>query len=319
MSGIARAQQVEDVITTETSLVQLNVGVVDRQGRAITSLSQSDFAVYEDGVKRPIQHFEPTETPFSLVMLLDTSGSTINLRQQIEQAALRFLDALGQSDRVSVVQFNGKGVKSELGFSTDRSRIAYAIRFTLEGRGRGETPLYDALSFSLKELAREGSRRKAIVVLTDGLDTEARNADRSVIAKASDAELASSLNPNNPQVNAVLTAADRQGATIFPLALPSGDPRHLPLPDASIVAMYTAARARLQLLADRTGGQLNEVNRLDELAKIYPLIAAELRTLYTIAYQPANPGVRDGKWRAIKVEVSRNDLIARTKPGYYAR
>jgi VWFA-related protein len=319
MSGVARAQQVEDVITTETSLVQLNVGVVDRQGRAITSLSQSDFAVYEDGVKRPIQHFEPTETPFSLVMLLDTSGSTINLRQQIEQAALRFLDALGPSDRVAVVQFNGKGVKSELGFSTDRSRIAYAIRFTLEGRGRGDTPLYEALAFSLRELAHEGSRRKAIVVLTDGLDTEARNADRSVIAKASDAELASSLNPNSPQVNAVLTAADRQGVTIFPLALPSGDPKHLPLPDASIVAMYGAARARLQLLADRTGGQLNEVNRLDELVKIYPMIAAELRTLYTIAYQPANPGVRDGKWRAIRVEVARNDLIARTKPGYYAR
>jgi VWFA-related protein len=312
--------QVEDVITTETSLVQLNVGVVDRQGRAITSLSQSDFAVYEDGVRRPIQHFEPTETPFSLVMLLDTSGSTINLRQQIEQAALRFLDALGPSDRVSVIQFNGKGVKSELGFSTDRSRIAYAIQFTLEGRGRGNTPLYDALSYSLKELSREGSRRKAIVVLTDGLDTEARNADRATIAKAADSELGNAINAAaNSQLNSVLGAADRQGVTIFPLALPSGDPKHLPLPDASIVAMYTAARARLQLLADRTGGQLNEVNRLDELAKVYPLIAAELRTLYTIAYAPANQGLRDGKWRAIRVEVARTDLIARTKPGYYAR
>jgi len=83
--------------------------------------------------------------------------------------------------------------------------------------------------------------------------------------------------------------------------------------------MYGAARTRLQLLADRTGGHLNEVNRLDQLAKVYPQIAAELRTLYTIAYQPTNQGVHDGKWRAIRVEVARADLVARTKPGYYAR
>src|SRR2546425_1742356 len=88
-----KAQQ-EDVITTETSLVQLNVGVVDRQGHAVTTLSRNDFAVYEDGVLRPIENFDPTEAPFSLVLLLDMSGSTINFRQQIQQAAIRFLDAL---------------------------------------------------------------------------------------------------------------------------------------------------------------------------------------------------------------------------------
>ena len=67
----ARAQDVDDVIRTETSLIQLNVGVVDRQGRAITSLTQNDFTVYEDGVKQSIQHFEPVDAPFSLVLMLD--------------------------------------------------------------------------------------------------------------------------------------------------------------------------------------------------------------------------------------------------------
>src|SRR5256885_15905500 len=74
------AQVPEDVVRTETSLVQLNVGVVDKQGRAITSLSPNDFVVYEDGVRRPIVHFEPTNTPFSLVLLLDMSGSTASFR-----------------------------------------------------------------------------------------------------------------------------------------------------------------------------------------------------------------------------------------------
>jgi VWFA-related protein len=311
------AQQPDDTIVFNTALVQLNVGVVDRQGHAITSLTRNDFTVYEDGVLRPIASFEPTETPFSLVMLLDMSGSTINFRQQIQQAALRFLDALGPDDRVAVVEFNGKGVKSLLGFSTDRGRTAYAITLAT---GAGTTPLYDALKYSLDELGREGKRRKAIVALTDGIDTEVQRADRGVVQRASESEVSTAIKPEaNSRLNSVLNDADRQGVAIFPLALPSGDPKRLPMPDPLITAMYTAARARLELLANRTGGQLHEVRRLDELARIYPIIAAEMRSLYSIAYRPQNPGAHDGKWREIRIEVARAELVARTKPGYYAR
>jgi VWFA-related protein len=129
---VTHAQTPDDVITTSTALVQLNVGVVDQRGRVITNLSKSDFAVFEDGVQRPIVAFEPTDAPFSLVMMLDTSGSTINFRQQINQAALRFLDALGPDDRVAVVDFNGKGAKLDLPFTTDRAKVAYAISITLQ-------------------------------------------------------------------------------------------------------------------------------------------------------------------------------------------
>jgi VWFA-related protein len=317
VAAVARAQQ-DDVITTDTSLVQLNVGVVDQQGRSITNLSANDFVVFEDGVRRPIVSFEPTEAPFSLVLLLDMSGSTVNFRQQIRSAALRFLDALSPDDRVSVVQFNGKGVKSLLGFTTDRRRTGYVISEL--ANGAGETMLFDGLKFSLKELSHEGKRRKAIVVLTDGLDTQVRNSDRSLVAKAADSQVTSAIKPEiASQLVAVLTDADRQGVTIFPLALPSGDPKHLPLPDALIVAMYTAARTRLQMLADRTGGRLHEIRRLDDLSRLYALVAADLRTLYSIAYQPPNPNPRDGKWREIRVEVARGELVASTKPGYYAR
>jgi len=312
------AQQRDDVITTDTALVQLNVGVVDKQGNAVTSLSRNDFAIFEDGVRRPIMSFEPTEAPFSLVLLLDMSGSTVNFRQQIRGAALLFLDALSPEDRVAVVEFNGKGVKSLLGFSTDRHRIAYAI--TDLANGAGETPLYEALKYSLKELAHEGKRRKAIVVLTDGLDTEVRNGDRAIVAKASDAEVSTAIKAEtNSQVVTVLNQADREGVTIFPLALPSGDPKRLPLPDPAITAMYGAARTRLQLLADRTGGRMHEIRRLDDLARLYAQVAADLRTLYTIAYQPPNQGSHDGKWREIRVQIARADLVASTKPGYYAR
>jgi VWFA-related protein len=307
----------DDVLRTDTSLVRLNVGVVDRQGHSVTTLSQSDFVVYEDDVRRPIVAFEPTQAPFSLVMLLDMSGSTVNFRQQIQQAALRFLDALVPEDRVAVIVFNGKGVRELAGFSTDRRKTAYAITLAT---GSGETLFYDGLKESLRKLASEGKRRKAIVVLTDGLDTEVRKGDRAIVSKAAEAEVSTAIKPEATSVlNQVLSDADRHGVTIIPLALPSGDPKRLPLPDPMIVAQYAAARTRLQMLADRTGGWLAEIRRLDQLAGLYAEVAASLRTLYSITYQPPNPDQRDGKWRTIRIEVARTELVAKTKPGYYAR
>ena len=315
---LAKAQQPDDVVRTETSLVQLNVGVVDPRGRAVTSLSQSDFTIYEDGVKQPILHFEPTDAPFSLVLLLDTSGSTVNFRQQFKQAAWRFLDALAPEDRVAVIQFNAK-VKTLAGFSTNRKKTAYAIQIA---DGAGETYFYEALKYALKELDKEGDkRRKAIVVMTDGLDTQLRNTDRASLAKArTDEEAIAAIDAKaSGALNAVLTAADRQGVSIYPLALPSGDPKRLPLPDPVITGIYSAARTRLQSLADRTGGRLNEIQRLDQMARLYAEVAAELRALYTVAYQARGERTRDGKWHAIKIEVDQPALIVRTKPGYYSR
>jgi Ca-activated chloride channel family protein len=310
------AAQQDDVIRTETSLVQLNIGVVDKQGRPITSLTSNDFVVYEDGVKQSIQHFEPVDAPFSLVLMLDMSGSTLNFRQQLKLASQRFLDALAPDDRVAVVQFN-KDVKSLTRFTTDRQKTAYAIEIAT---GAGETHFYQALKYALKELEKEGQRRKAIVVLTDGLDTLLRNADRTTLSQAqTNEEALAAIQPHaSNDLQSVLATADRLGVTIFPLALPSGDPRRLPLQTPNIVGIYAAARARLQSLADRTGGRLNEINQLQYMAQLYREVAANLRTLYTVAYQAKGDRPR-GQWHEIKVEVTNSDLTARTKPGYFAR
>ncbi|HEY8226376.1 MAG TPA: VWA domain-containing protein [Pyrinomonadaceae bacterium] len=315
-ANVSFAQDPEDVVRTNISLVQLNVGVVDRQGRAITSLTRNDFTVYEDGVKQSIQSFEPAQAPFSLVLLLDMSGSTITFRQQLKLASQRFLDALAPDDRVAVVQFNAK-IKSLTGFSTNRLKTAYAIEIA---SGAGETHFYEALQYALSELNKEGKRRKAIVVLTDGLDSNLRKHDRQTVAQAqTDAEALAAIKPeNSPELNAVLRAADRQGVTIYPLALPSGDPKRLPIPGPDITGIYAAARMRMQALAERTGGRLNEINRLEKMAELYREVAADLRTLYTVAYQA--PSDRpSGKWHEIKVEVNHPELIARTRPGYYGR
>jgi VWFA-related protein len=248
---------------------------------------------------------------------MDMSGSTVNFRPQLKQAAQRFLDALAPEDRVAVIQFNAK-IKSLTGFSNDRKKTAYAIEVA---DGAGNTNLYEALGYALRELDKEGKRRKAVVVLTDGLDTTLRNSDRSTAARAqTDEEAVKSIDAKaSSALNAVLTAADRQGVTIYPLALPSGDPKRLPLPDPIITGIYSAARTRLQSLADRTGGRLNQIERLDQMARLYAEVAADLRSLYTVAYQPPTGRTRDGKWHDIRVEVTPPALIARTRPGYFAR
>ena len=313
----AHGQDPEDVITTETSLVQLNIGVVDKQGRPITSLTRNDFTVYEDGVKQTIQRFEPVEAPFSLVLLLDMSGSTMNFRQQLKLASQRFLDALAPDDRVAVIQFDMK-VKPLSGFSTDRQKTAYAIEIA---NGKGETRFYEALRYALRELDKEGKRRKAIVVLTDGLDTDMRNEDRRTLVSAQTDQQALELvrSQQNPELNRILSSADRQGVTIFPLALPSGDPKRLPLSDPNITGIYAAARSRLQSLADRTGGRLNEINQLQYMAQLYREVAASIRTLYTISYQATTGDRARGKWHEIKIAVPYSDLTARTRPGYFGR
>jgi Ca-activated chloride channel family protein len=318
LAPAAAAQDQDDTVRVESNLVILNVGVADRKGKAVTDLSRGDFTVYEDGVKQSVVSFEPAASPFSLVLLLDMSGSTLNFRPTLKQSALRFIDALGPEDRVEVVSFNDK-VRTLQGFTADRGKIAFAIE-TL-ANGKGNTNLYAALRYSLERLAKEGKRRKAVVVLTDGLDTEMGKLDRGASAKAATIEeAAASVKPEQAEaIRAVLDAADRQGVTIYPLALPSGDPaKLLPLtPQQS--AVYTAARARMQTLADRTGGRLHEIRRLEDMGRLYAEVAADMRTLYSIAYQSSNAGPRDGRWRAINVEVTRADTIARSRPGYYAR
>jgi VWFA-related protein len=248
-------------------------------------------------------------------MLLDMSGSTIGFRQVLKQSAFRFIDALAPNDRVAVVEFNDK-ISLRNDFTTDRGTIANSINVS---NGRGKTQFYKALDFALDKLSKEKSRRKAVIVITDGSDTQIGDRDREVLAASSDELVATAIRPEASDIlNRVLNRSDAQGVTIYPLALPTGDPARLADPTPRQVAMFAAARTRLQIIADRTGGTLNSINHLEEMGRIYAQVAADLRTLYTVEYQPTNDK-RDGKWRSIRIEVRNPDLISRTRQGYFAK
>jgi Ca-activated chloride channel homolog len=307
--------QGEEIINVDSSVVRLNIGVVNPRGVPITSLSKDDFTVYEDGVKQSISRFEPTIAPFSVVMILDMSGSTLGFRETIKQSASRFLDALSPEDRVAVIEFYDK-VNLRNDFTTDRRKIINSI---LVSNGRGKTQLYKALTMAMQKLSNEGKRRKAIIVLTDGVDSSLRDKDRDALVNYKDSEMPNAIKPEaNETLNRILNQADAQGVTIYPLALPTGDPMKLADPSPIQVAMFKAARDRLQIIARRTGGTLNTINRLEEMGKLYASVAADLRTLYTVEYQPINDK-KDGNWRTIKIEVNDRELLAKTREGYYAK
>lgn len=307
--------QDDDPIKVDTSIVRLNVGVVNTRGESVTTLTKEDFAIYEDGVKQPISNFSPTVAPFSVVMILDMSGSTLGFRETIRQSAFRFIDALLPEDRVAVIEFYDK-VNLRNDFTTDRTKIMHSIS---AANGRGKTQLYKALTMALQKLAGEGKRRKAIIVLTDGVDSAVRDNDRDELQKVSETEMLKFIKPDTSDIlNRVLNQADAQGVTVYPLALPTGDPSKLADPTPIQIAMFNAARERLQILAKRTGGTLNTINRLEEMGRLYAAVAANLRTLYTVEYQPTNDK-RDGNWRSIKIEVNNPSFIAKTREGYFAR
>lgn len=311
---VALAQD-DDPIRVDAALVRLNIGVVDGRGRPITQLNRTNFSVFEDGVKQDIARFETTTAPFSVVVLLDMSGSTKTFRQNIKLSASRFLDALAPDDRIAVVEFYSK-IRLLNDFTTDKRRAAESIQLA---NGQGQTDLYKAVEFALQRLEGENTRRKAIVVLTDGIDTEAQDRDRQALSELSDDQIPSFLKTeDNAKLNQILDRADKQGVTIYPLALPTGDPARLVDPTPRQVEMYRVARSRLRYIADRTGGTLNTIQRLEEMGRLYAEVAADLRTLYTIEYAPTNLA-RDGKWREIRVEVNESGLISRTRQGYFAR
>src|SRR5215204_3865966 len=161
--------QDDDVIRTSTELVVLNVTVSDKTGQYIRSLKAGDFKVYEDGVEVPkssIVSFDFEEAPYAAVVLLDSSGSMETRFSLARSAAIRFLDGLRPEDVAAVYRFDSKVERvQEFSGGRDLAPTAYTIH------AKGMTTLHDAIVEASKTLADRTEIRKAIVVLSDGMDT----------------------------------------------------------------------------------------------------------------------------------------------------
>ena len=273
--------QDDDVIRTSTELVVLNVTVSDKTGQYIRSLKPGDFKIYEDGVevsKSSIVSFDFEEAPYAAVVLLDSSGSMETRFSLARSAAIRFLDGLRNEDVAAVYRFDSKVERvQEFSGGRDLAPMAYGIR------AKGMTTLNDAIVQAAKVLADRPEKRRAIVILSDGMDT---------FSKAS----------SDKAVESALAV----GATIFAVDMSSLDtPGHANKQSA----------LQLKGFAEKTGGRLVATPGGPELRDAFTSIAQELGQQYTIAYRPTNT-TRDGKWKALEVKVNREGSTVRTRKGY---
>src|SRR5205085_9972282 len=174
--------QDDDVIRTNTELVVLNLTVTDKAGKYVPGLKASDFKVYEDGVEvKPdlIASFSLQESPYAAVVLLDSSGSMEARFTLARSAAIRFLDGLREEDVAAVYRFDSKVERvQEFSGGRDLAPTVYAIR------AKGMTTLNDAIVEAARTLAGRPEHRKAIVVLSDGMDTFSKASSEKAIESA---------------------------------------------------------------------------------------------------------------------------------------
>ena len=290
-----------DVIRVDSQLATLNLSVIDRDtNRGVVGLTQSDFKLYENGAEQRLLQFDSSSAPFDLLLVIDLSGSTREVLKLIRAAALRFVEAARPSDRIGVITFAGQAtVVSPL--TLDRQMLD--ARINAMETAAGDTKLYDALDFAVgqSEKNAKNPRRTAVILMSDGLDGSIPGVQGEG-SKLSYRDLLSRIGEFDGVVYTLWL--DTEYEALSPLDTQ---------PEA-----FDAGYDRMKEMADAGGGVFYEVERLEDLAGAYERVVADLGTVYSLAYRPSDK-TRDGKWRAIKVNiVSRPGAIARGKRGYYA-
>jgi Ca-activated chloride channel homolog len=270
-------------------VVSMNVTVTDSTTRYVTDLEEKDFEVFEDGVKQDLVLFNRSNLPVALSLLIDTSSSMEDRMTIAQDAAIGFVRKLRPTDLGEVIGFDSRAEVLQK-FTNNPAELEHAIRKTVAG---GSTSMNNALYISLKGLKKvpvrqeEEIRRQAIVLLSDGEDT-------SSLVTFDD----------------VLDLARRSETAVYAIGL---------MEDAinGQSKGFREATYALRQLATDTGGRAFFPPDIKSLASVYGQIYDELSSQYTIGYTSKNSR-RDGAWRRIVVRVTRPNLTARTKQGYFA-
>ena len=292
----------DDVIEVDSSLVTIPVSVFDKNGIYVPHIQKKEFKIFEDGVEQEIAYFGKNDQPFTVALVIDTSGSTQFKIEDIHWAAKLFARQLEPRDRMIVIQFSS-GVRVNQEVTNDKEKIDRAIEKAKFG---GSTALYRAVEYTLKKKMRKIKGRKAIVLFTDGLDTSDWR--------------------NGYQKN--LESAEESDTLIYPVfyntflgSLTGGTVMGAPPVLSGGAGIYDAraqtfGKSFLEQLASYTGGRMFEAGRSRSLLfQAFEGIAEELRTQYNIGYSPLNAGAK-GDRKGIKVRVYRPYLRVRARDSY---
>ena len=297
-SEIASALTVEDdevLFRSDVRMVNLPVSVFDASDRPLSGLTAGEFEVFEDGVPQEVASLDAGEAPFNLVLLLDLSGSTRENRAAMKQAAQGFIKAAGPGDRVAAYALAREMLHVVSPLTADREMLAKKIEALPEVSGG--TPLYDVIALAYdQELRGRENERNALIVISDGVDN-------SIYGR---------LTPSRLSFSRLERAAQEMNALIYPVLLEAA-PGERKQP-----GWARRAGERMKRLAEVTGGRLFPAASLEDLEPVYAEVAAELRSVYGIAYYPENQDF-DGAWREVTVRAKRPGARVRFRDGYYAR
>jgi Ca-activated chloride channel family protein len=278
-------------IKTVTVNVRLPVTVTDKNNHFVVDLKETDFEIAEDKTPQAIISFQPqSNLPLDVAMLMDTSNSVKSKLKFEKDAALTFLETMLKSsqDRALFATFDSQ-VELHQDFTDRLDLLTQAIN---KVKAQGGTKMYDAIYSICEEkmMARTLGRRYAMVVITDGADTESER-----------------------DLKDVIDIAQRSETTVFVISTESGG-----FFGAQLGLVDRKEDKDLKRLAEETGGRAFFTTDMAELGKSLDGIARELRSQYLIAYEPTNANY-DGKYRQVEVKLpKRRDLRTRTKKGYMA-
>ena len=305
-----------------TELINVTATVTDRSGRFVTGLRREDFRLHEDGVAQQISHFSSERVPVSLGLVLDVSGSMSGEKYRAAERALgRFLfDLLAPEDEVFILTFSDQtDLVSD--WTTDRQQLASALSRI---RPRGGTALYDAVAEAVPMTQGGRHKKKAVVVISDGNDTDSRtdaDALQSLIRETEVLIYAIGIDGNEAVSRSSGSTWPSQPRVQLPFPFPGGTwgrprPRY-PMPPGG--SGNAADRVNLDVLrgiTDDSGGRTEVIRNAFDLDPATASIADELSQQYSLGYVP--PRARDGRWHSIEVQV-RGSYAVRARRGYLAQ
>ena len=293
---------VNDVVRVSTNLITVPAEVFDRNGRNVGNLQKADFRIYENGVEQEVAYFASVEQPFTVALLLDVSGSTQSQLQAIRTAANAFIKRLRPKDRLLLVSFDGRiNVLTEAVTLTELRKQKLRLDALHDG-----TLLYDTVSFVLNQRLAAIPGRKAIVLMTDGVDNGSKQA--SLRQNLRDAE----------QANVVIYTVQYNTLPQLPERLSQiSNLKAREHTRTKMIRDYGVGSNYLQSLAQKTGGRIYRADDLADVPQMFNAITDELGRQYSLGYYPKGQA-QPGEKRDIKVQTRIPNLVVRARESYVA-
>jgi len=291
-----------DVVRVSTSLITIPTEVTDRNGRYIGHLNKADFRVYENGVEQELAYFASVEQPFTVALLLDVSGSTQSQLQAIRSAANTFISRLRPNDRLMLISFDGKiNVLTEAVTLSELRRMRVRLDAVNDG-----TVLYDTVGFVLNQRLAGIQGRKAIVLLTDGVDGGSKRG--SYKQNIRDAE-ESNVIIYTVRYNTLPQLPERLSKIV--------DTKTRERVRARMIKEYATGGSYLQSLSEKTAGRFFNAESLTDVPQAFGAITEELGRQYSLGYYPKGQ-VQPGERRDIKVRTRSANLVVHARGSYVA-